>query len=170
MDSISTRVGHVVKFLVLFMIAVLTYNTISRFFFDHPNKWALEITQFINGSFYMVGGAFVLLIGGQVRMDIFYEKWSAKKKAVFDIVTFIFSFTFLGVLIIGGVSSTMYALRYGQTSYSAWGPPMAPIKIIVLFGIILMFLQTIAELIKDIAIAREEDTSWIHRPEVEDEL
>jgi TRAP-type mannitol/chloroaromatic compound transport system permease small subunit len=47
---------------------------------------------------------------------------------------------------------------------------MAPIKIIVLFGIILMFLQSIAELIKDIAILSGKDTSWIHRPEVEDEF
>jgi TRAP-type mannitol/chloroaromatic compound transport system permease small subunit len=113
MDTVSTKVGHVVKFLVLFMIAVLTYNTISRYFFNHPNKWALEITQFTNGTFYMVGGSFVLLMGGHVRMDIFYEKWSAKKKAFFDILTFIFTFAFLLVLIIGGVSSTAYALRYG---------------------------------------------------------
>ncbi|MDX1299087.1 MAG: TRAP transporter small permease subunit, partial [Pseudomonas sp.] len=61
---------------------------------------------------------------------------------------------YLVFLLYGGISSTQYALEYDETSYSAWSPPMAPIKIIMCVGIALMLLQAIATLFKDIAAAR----------------
>jgi TRAP-type mannitol/chloroaromatic compound transport system permease small subunit len=160
-DSISIQVGNIVKFLVLLMIGVLAYEAISRNLFNSPHKWALEMTQFINGTYYMLGGAYTLIVGGHVRMDFLYGGWSVRKKAIFDIITFVFAITFLVILLNGGIRSTMYSLRYGQVTYSAWGPPVAPIKIISVTGIFLMLLQNIAELIKDIAIAIGKDTQWI---------
>ena len=64
-----------------------------------------------------------------------------------------------GVLLYGGYSSTEYALEYGQKNYSAWGPPKAPIKIIMTVGIFLMLLQTIAIFFRDIATARGKSIS-----------
>lgn len=160
-DSISIKVGNVIKFLVLLMIGLLAYEAISRNFFNNSHKWALEMTQFVNTTYYMMGGAYTLLVGGHVRMDFLYGDWSVKKKAIFDIITFIFTFTFLVILLIGGIQSVMYALKYGQVTYSAWGPPVAPIKIISVTGIFLMLLQNIAELIKDIAVVIGKDTQWI---------
>ena len=160
-DSISTIVGMAARYLVLVMIGLLTYEAISRTVFNHPDKWALEITEFVNGAYYLLGGAYVFLIGGHVRMDVFYEKWSQRKKAIVDIATFMFSFLYLLGLLAGGFHSTAYAIKYAQKNYSAWGPPIAPMKIIATIGIILMLLQNISELLKDIAIAFDKDTSWI---------
>ena len=53
----------------------------------------------------------------------------------------------------GGVSSTTYALQYGETSYSSWSPYMAPVKIVMLIGIFLTFLQATSIFIKDLATA-----------------
>jgi hypothetical protein len=58
------------------------------------------------------------------------------------------------VLLIGGISSTEYALTYGQKNFSAWAPPLAPIKIIMVIGIALMLLQVIAVFFRDLATAR----------------
>jgi len=160
-DAMSLRIGNVAKFLILAMISVLAFEAISRNFFNSSHIWSLEITEFINVTYYLLGGAYTLLIGGHVRMDVFYANWSVKKKAIFDIITFLFSFVFLVTLIYGGSNSIIYALKYNQVTYSAWAPPVAPIKIISVTGIVLMLLQNIAELIKDLAIARGKDTAWI---------
>ncbi len=169
-DSISAAIGSVVKFLVLLMIAVLAYEAITRNFFDISNKWSLEITEFINGTYYLLGGAYVYLIGGHVRMDFFYSEWSQRKKTVFDIITFVLSLAYLTWLLLGGFSSSAYALKYSQTNYSAWGPPIAPMKIIATTGIALMLLQNISEIIKDIVLAFGKDTSWIKDWRFDDEL
>ena len=160
-DSISIVMGHLIKFLVLLMIGILAYEAISRNLFNHPNKWSLEMTQFVNGAYYLLGGAYVYLVGGHVRMDFFYSEWSQRKKAIVDIITFVLSVTYLTGLLLGGFSSSMYALKYGQTNYSAWGPPIAPMKIIATTGVALMLLQNISEIIKDIALSFGGDTSWI---------
>ena len=54
----------------------------------------------------------------------------------------------------GGLSSTNYAITYGQVNYSAWSPPLWPIKVIMTFGIFMMLLQTVSTFLKDVAIAR----------------
>jgi TRAP-type mannitol/chloroaromatic compound transport system permease small subunit len=58
------------------------------------------------------------------------------------------------MLLFGSFSSTSYALKYGETSFSSWAPYMAPIKITMALGIALMLLQTIATFFKDLARAR----------------
>ena len=69
---------------------------------------------------------------------------------------------YLIFLLIGGLSSVDYALEYGQTNYTPWAPPLAPIKIIMTLGILLMLLQAIATFFKDIAKARGENVD--HEP------
>src|SRR5690606_28963200 len=86
-----------------------------------------------------------------VRMDLLYGRWSPKTKAVVDVVTVLMLFVYLFFLLYGGVSSTTYALKFSETSYSAWSPYMAPIKIIMVIGIFMTFLQATSILIKDVA-------------------
>ena len=56
-------------------------------------------------------------------------------------------------LLYGAYSSTEYAVMYGQRNRTAWAPYMAPIKIIMGTGILLMLLQAIATWFKDLAKA-----------------
>ncbi len=58
------------------------------------------------------------------------------------------------MLLYGGISSTTYALEYGEKSYSAWAPYMAPIKIVMCLGILLMLFQATAVMLRDYAKAR----------------
>ena len=73
-----------------------------------------------------------------------------------DAITVVMLIFYLVMLLIGGVSSTEYALEYQETSYSAWSPYMAPIKLVMCFGILLMLLQAIATFFKDLYAARGE--------------
>lgn len=155
MDATSRVVGRVVMFLIFAMIGILLFETVSRNFFNRPQIWTLETAQFLMAAYYLLGGGYVLLIGGHVRMDLFYGKWSAKKKATFDVITFFIVLIYLGVLMYGGIQSTLYAIKYNQVTYSAWAPPMIPIKIIMTTGIALMFLQAVSEFIKNLAKASE---------------
>jgi TRAP-type mannitol/chloroaromatic compound transport system permease small subunit len=54
------------------------------------------------------------------------------------------------------VSSTNYAITYGQKNYSSWAPPLSPIKIIMTIGIAMMLLQAIAMFFRDMATVRGE--------------
>lgn len=150
-EALNYRVGRVAMYLIYAMMGILLYSSISKTFFT-PALWTLETAQFVMVAYYILGGAYSLQMGSHVRMDLAYSHWSPRTRVVVDLFTVFFLLFYLGVLFYGGVSSTHYALEYGEQSYSAWAPPMAPIKLIMCFGILLMLLQTFALFFRDLSI------------------
>ncbi|MEQ9364153.1 MAG: TRAP transporter small permease subunit, partial [Leptospirales bacterium] len=163
-DRFSTRIGIFAMFIVLALIGILLYESTSRTFFDTPNVWSLELAQFAMAAYYLLGGAYALKYNGHARMDLFYHTWSARKKALSDMIMFLVTLTYLSVMLYGAVDNTLYAIEYDQKSYSAWKPSLIPIKLIMTFGIFLMFLQSISELIKDVLIYQGHPPADFGRP------
>jgi TRAP-type mannitol/chloroaromatic compound transport system permease small subunit len=155
-EATSKAVGKFAMFLVLAMMGVLLYESISRTLFNQPHIWVVEVAQFLMAAYYLLGGGYSMILEGHVRMDLLYGRWSPKRQAVTDVVTAFVLIFYLVFLLIGGVSGVKYALTYGQVNYTPWAPPLAPIKIIMTLGILLMLLQVIATFFKDVAKARGE--------------
>ncbi len=155
-DATSTVVGKFSQYLVFAMMGVLLYESISRTLFNRPHIWVVEIAQFTMAAYYLLGGGYSLLLHGHVRMDLLYGRWSLRKRAVMDLITSVVLIFYLVLLLYGAISSIEYALRYGQVNYTPWAPPLAPIKIIMAIGILLMLLQSIAFFVKDLATATGE--------------
>lgn len=153
-DALNYRVGRIAMYLFFVMGAVLLASTASRLVLGAPINWALEMSQFLLSAYYLLGGAYTMQMGQHVRMDLFYDRLSARKRAITDAVTILFVIFYLGVLLAGGISSTNYAIAYGQKNYSAWAPALWPIKVVMTAAIFLMLLQCISAFIKDIAIVR----------------
>ena len=155
-DAVNRRVGRFAMYLVFAMAAILLWSSISKTFFL-PSLWTLELAQFTMVAYYLLGGPYSMQLGNHVRMDLVYGAWSPRTRAWVDSFTIVFLLVYLVLLLYGGLSSTQYALEYGERSYSSWRPYMAPIKIVACIGIVLMLLQAIAVLFKDIAKLRGED-------------
>ncbi|MGB6119733.1 MAG: TRAP transporter small permease subunit [Mesorhizobium sp.] len=153
-DAANYRIGRFAMYLFFVMGAILLASTVSRLVLGVPIYWALEMSQFVLSAYYLLGGAYTLQLDQHVRMDLFYSRLDARRRATTDAFTILFIIFYLGVLFWGGLSSTNYAITYGQKNYSAWSPPLWPIKTIMTFAIFMMLLQCISALIKDIAIAR----------------
>ena len=153
-DAINRRLGNMVLYLVFVMMGILLFSSISRTVFNVPFSWVMEMAQFTMAAYYLLGGGYSMQLKSHVRMDVLYERWSPRKQAFVDTLTSGFLIFYLAVLLYGGISSTAYAIEYGQRNYSSWGPPMAPIKVIMTIGILLMLLQAIATFFKDFAKAR----------------
>ena len=152
-EAVNYRLGRIVMYGIFLMVGVLLWSSISKTFFS-PSLWTLETAQFVMVAYYILGGPYSLQLGSNVRMDLFYEPWSERKKAWVDAFTVFFLIFFLGVLLYGGIESTQYSIEYKERSYSSWRPYMWPIKVIMCIGIFLMILQATCELIKDIARIR----------------
>jgi TRAP-type mannitol/chloroaromatic compound transport system permease small subunit len=157
-DGVNRVVGRFAMYLIFVMIGILFYSTISKSFFD-PSLWTLEMAQFTMAAYYLLGGGYSMQTDSHVRMDLLYERWSDKTKAKVDAVTVLLLIFYLVFLLYGAISSTSYALQYGEESYSSWAPRMAPIKIVMSIGIVLMLLQAIAIFFKNVASARGEPLS-----------
>lgn len=170
-DGFNLRVGRFVMYGVFVLMAILLWSTISKAFFT-PSLWTLEMAQFAMVAYYMLGGPYSILMGSNVRMDLFYGELSLRRKSMLDSFTVFFLIFYLGVLLYGGIGSTAYSLGYWGTeplnyffglitgseeigrmerSSTAWRPYVWPIKTIMIVGLFMMLLQALAELCKDIA-------------------
>ena len=179
-DAVNYRIGRIMMYGLFVMMAVLLWSSISKTFFL-PSLWTLETAQFAMVAYYIMGGPYSIQLGSNVRMDLFYGSWNARKKAWFDSFTVLFLIIYLGVLLYGGLGSTAYSLGYwgddpiayfaglagafltggpeaasevigrAERSPTAWRPFLWPIKTIMCIGFFLMLLQAVSELFKDIA-------------------
>lgn len=152
-DAFNTLVGKVTMYVIFVMMAILLLTAIGRTVFGFSLIWTVETAQFTMAAYYLVGGAYSMILHGHVRMDLVYSRLSRRRQATTDAITDLLLIFYLVVMIVGAISSIEYALQYGQTSRSSWGPPLAPIKIIMGIGLVLMLLQVVSTFFKDIARA-----------------
>ena len=176
-DRLNYGIGRVIIYGIFCMMAVLLWSTISKFS-DQPSLWTLEAAQFAMIAYFFLGGPYAIQTGSHVRMDLFYENWSVKRKAATDAVMVLCLIAYLVVLLWGGLSSTAYSLGYWgsepvsffvglmtgesevgtmERSRTIWRPYLWPIKVVMCLGITLMLLQAASELAKDILRLRGED-------------
>ena len=156
-EGLNRFVGEFSMYIVLLMTAILVFETLSRAFFNKPHIWVVEIIEFLMAAYYLLGGGYSVILHGHVRMDLFYGRWSEKGKAVVDLLTAPFLIFYVVFLLVGGISALDYALRYGQRNYTPWGPPLAPVKVVMVIGIALMLFQAFATFFRDLAKARGEE-------------
>jgi len=154
-ERMNRFIGRCSMYLIFVMLAVLLYSSFSKALFD-PATWTLEMAQFLMVAYFLLGGAYSMQLDGHVRMDLLYSRWKPRTRTIVDLLTAGFLIFYLVVLLYGGFSSTQYALEYNETSYSSWSPQMAPIKIVMVIGIALMLLQSIAVVFRDLADLRGE--------------
>ncbi|WP_022729019.1 TRAP transporter small permease subunit [Fodinicurvata sediminis] len=153
-DWVSHKIGLIAMYLIFLMILVLLTDAISRNIINLNIHWAIEMAQFTLAAYYIVGGAHSLQMGTHVRMDLIYGQLSDRGKAWVDVLTSGFMLFYLGILLFGSISSTIYAIETDQRNFSMWNPSMIPIKVIMVFGIVLMLLQVISTFFKDLAATR----------------
>ncbi len=152
-DSVNYRIGRMMMYGLFVMMAILLWSSISKTFFL-PSLWTLEMAQFALVAYYIMGGPYSMQLGSDVRMDLFYGRWSPITRAWVDGITVLFLIFFLGVMLYGGFDSLLYAIKYDERSPTAWRPLLWPIKSIMCLGFALMILQAVSELFKDIARIR----------------
>ena len=178
-DSVNWLIGRFVMYGVFVMMGILLWSSVSKVFFL-PALWTLEMAQFAMVAYYMLGGAYSIQLGSNVRMDLLYGAWSDRRRAWTDAITVLFLIFYLVVLLWGGLISTSYSLGdfkgeplgffgalgaafvtggpdaaaetlgFLERSPTAWRPYLWPIKLIMVIGIFLMLLQAMSELFKDI--------------------
>lgn len=149
-DEINDWVGKILSYGVLFMFAMVMIEVIRRYLFNSPTVWGNELTQLIFGVYVVLCGGYVLRWGGHVNVDIWYGRFSAKGKAIIDIITFSLFLMFCGMMLAYGGSLAWESLRTFEHSQSAWNPPLYPVKLMIPTGAFLLLLQGFAKLVRDI--------------------
>ena len=83
-DKFGNVVGYVCIFVMFLMIADVFFNVTARYFFKYGNVGLQELEWHFFSVIILLGMSYSLKDDTHVRVDIFYEKMSAKKRALIN--------------------------------------------------------------------------------------
>jgi len=89
-DKVNDSIGRIVASLTLAMVLVTVVIVVLRYGFSIGFIWMQESVRFMHGFVFLLCAAFTLLHNGHVRVDVFYLRMNAKRKAVVDIFGTVF--------------------------------------------------------------------------------
>jgi TRAP-type mannitol/chloroaromatic compound transport system permease small subunit len=160
---LNDRIGKGLSLGILIMTVVVLTEVVRRYFFNAPTVWGNELTQLVFAVYVVLSGGYILRWKGHVNVDILYNHFGTRTKAAIDIFTFLLFLLFSGMMVVYGGSLAWESLAMWERSDSAWRPPLYPIKMMIPLGALLLLLQGIAKLIRDILILA--DRSELENPE-----
>lgn len=151
-DAINNWVGKILSYLLLPIFGILMLEVLRRYLFNSPTVWGNEVTQMMFGVYVILPAGYILVTGGHVNVDILSSKLSPQRLALVDIISSVLFFIFTGFLVYYGSSLAWESASMLETSQTAWDVPIYPIKIMIPVGAVLLLIQGIAKLIRDIVL------------------
>ena len=161
-DAVTGAFGRFVWWVSLVMVLVGAFNVITRYAFGViANLFGNDVAQALSGNAYlslqtfafdlvfMLGAAYVLSRDGHVRVDIPYSRFTARTRAMIDIVgaaVFLIPFALMGY----AFSRTYVASSWSRFEASAdpGGIPVFLFKTLIPIMLIMLIVQAVSEVIK----------------------
>ena len=152
LDDIGLFIGKLFSFLLYFVMVIIVYELISRWIFNTPTEWVHEASTMLYGVFFILGGGYTFIKGEHVRMDVVYNRFTPKGKAIADIATFIFFVIYIIVLVWFGGKAALHSFEIKEHTQTVWGPPIYPSKIMMVVGAALVFIAGCTKFTRDFLI------------------
>ena len=151
-DFLSEKAGSVGKWFAFLLVLVGSYDAISRHFFNAPTIWAYDVLCVSGGVVYLLGASYDFLHDAHTRVDLIYGSLSRKKKAWMDIISSIFLFfPLMIVMLFQAVKWAVKAWKIHEVMFTSfWYPPAAPYRTLFALGLFLLIMQGLARFVRDI--------------------
>lgn len=156
-DLVNRKIGENVAYLLIPITFVCAYEVIARYIFKAPTIWAWELNMQVWALVVMLTGAYALLENQHVRVDVIYNMFGERTKAAFNILTSLLIMLCMYLVIKYGFQIGMESLLKNERQATIWASPMWTIRMLLPIGGILVFLQSVSELIKNFFTVRGID-------------
>ena len=88
-ERITRLFGMIAAWLIVPLAGSMMWEVISRYVFSRPTIWAYEIAYMQMGALFVLGIALTTQAKAHVRVDLLYDIFSPRWKAVIDLVGFL---------------------------------------------------------------------------------
>jgi len=153
LDKVSEWSGKIFIWLIVPLAALVVFEVVSRRVFNMPHIWATEVTDFIYGPHFMLVAAYTLLHRGHVSIEVIYERFSPRVRAIMDCFTYlVFFFPFCIIAFTQGILFAYTSWSIGETSESAALIVVPGVKTVIPVAFLLILIQGSANFIRSIYI------------------
>lgn len=155
-DRINSWVGKGFALTIFIVTGVILIEIFARGVVGQATSWANETTIYLSACAYLVSGGYALAHRRHVRIDLLYDRLSVTARARLDLFTFVFFFMYVGALIWVGSTLAWGSFLEGEGTGTPWNPRIWPVKFAIPIAGVLLLLQGIANLLRDLGVARRE--------------
>lgn len=153
-DLINKYISDGLSLLFVPMTLMAMYEVVRRYVFDNPTTWVWDINVQCFCALVVLGGAHTLQQGGHVIMDIVVNKFQEKTRLVINLCVYIIFF-FVILITIWQVGIFAWdSLTIFERASTILSPPIYPIKIVMLIGVCLLFLQGVSQFMRNVMALR----------------
>jgi len=151
-DTFSEWIGNIAALTLLLLSILIVYDAFARYLFHSGSIALQELEWHLFDIVMMFAITYTLKYNAHVRVDLFYERFSKKHKAIVNLLGSVFLILPFSLLVIY-FSIDFIALSMAQLEGSSdpGGLPMRYlIKSVMLFSFVTVVLQTVSEVIKSL--------------------
>jgi len=150
-DKFQDVFGFWTAMLIFPMVLVVMFEVLMRYAFNQPTTWGFEATTFLYGIHYMLGLGYTLMYNGHVKVDIFVTLLSTRKQILVNLFThLVFFVPVYALLSWGSIKFAWTSIQGLEKSWTSWAPPIYPFKTLMALGFVMLLIQGISSIIKDI--------------------
>jgi TRAP-type mannitol/chloroaromatic compound transport system permease small subunit len=154
LEKLIEWTGRISSWFSFFLILLVGYDVISRYFFDSSSAWIMELEWHFFAIIFLIGSAYCFKQDQHVRVDLFYSDFSEKDKSLVNLIGGIFLLVPWCVFIIwSSFSYAKLSLDIMEKSPDPGGLPFRfVIKFIIVIGFILLLIQGIISIVNSFRI------------------
>ena len=150
-DIINDRLGQLFSLLVVGLLVVIMIEVILRRIFSKPQIWTQDMIVIIFACYIILIAAYGFLKHAFVAVDVFFAKLPKRGQYIMHLVTYIIFFVpFVFGLLPECWTYFLKAFQIGEKSYSVWAPYTWPEKLCFFIGMLLLAIQGISEMLKQV--------------------
>ena len=164
-DALNNRIGASIRWLSLIMILVGAFNAIARYLTRYTgvslsSNAYFDLQWYFFSLIFLLGAAYGLERDVHVRVDVLYARLSRKGRAWIDLVgTVLFLIPFCVLMLRVSWPAVRNSWAVHETSPDPGGLPRYPIKTVILLSFVLLLLQALSQLLKQVEILRGPDAA-----------
>ncbi len=151
-DQLNESIGRGIAWLTTALVLLICYDVAARYLFNTTSAGMVELEWHLFSFIFLLGAAYALRHDRHVRVDVFYQNFSEKKKAWINLMgCLLFLIPFCLVTIDASWKFTMNAFRIQEGSPDPGGLPARYIvKAAIPVGFSLLLLQALSLTFKSI--------------------
>lgn len=143
------RIGQAASLLALVIIVLMAGNVLLRYTLSLGTVWAQELEWHLLAALILFGMSYALQRGDNVRVDIFYSKYSPQAKRRIDLVSALLTMAIALAMMMLSWRYVGQAFAIDERSPDPGGIPMRwALKGLLPLGYGLLFVQALGEFLK----------------------
>ena len=157
LEAVVRLFGRLAAWTCLALVLLVAGDVLARYFFRAGTIWLQELEWHLISPIALLGMAYMLLSGEQVRVDFLYDRMPPRAKAVVEIVGALLLCVFSLIMIRLSIPFVMQAWNTGESSPNPGGlPHRFLLKSFIPLGFVLLAIQSACHALKTFAAALNE--------------